>query len=145
MRGWRSWLENAKGLWALLRLLSMLVGFVVPPAVASNKVGFTLGMLGTMGGVVGWKWGAAETLPRDVGRSARRLIYFGLGFLATYLVLEVALPQVGRLVPIIYGNDQWFWALIVVRGLIWGGAAGAFARLLTLLHRKAALAESGRC
>jgi hypothetical protein len=129
-------LEQAKGLWAALKVLSFLSGIIVPTLGSPTKVTILIGGIGAVGGVFGWWWGKAELLPRDVRRLASRLVGWGLIFLAAYIVLLGVFPRLGLILPDMY-EDPYFWGHTFAHALIWGVAVFMFVRLFTVLHRRA--------
>ncbi len=112
----------------------------MPAATSTGKIAALLAALGGIGGAFGWKWGASERVPKEIGGRAKQLVLSGIGFLTGYIALDSGLPQIGRWFPAIYEDWSIFWSLVTVRGVVWAFTVGTFTRLFVLLNRRAALA-----
>ncbi len=130
--------ERLKGIWYALRLTTFMIAGVLPLLALSARVRLAFAVGGLVGAAFGYKLGQAEPVPRNIVVRARQLLLRALEFLAAYLVLENALPQLGRKLPIIYESPLVFWSLVLVRVVMWALAFGFFARLFALLERAAA-------
>ena len=131
-------LNTARGIWAVMKIVSVVLSFAVPTIVIGTSVGLVLGGIAACGGYLGWKWGLAEPPRKDIKKPAGRLLKMALLFFVTYLVLELLLPSIGMSVPIVYASPEWFWVLVTIRGLVLGASVFTFDRLFALLHRAGA-------
>jgi len=109
----------------------------------SERLRWAFAVGGLVGAVIGYRWGQAERIYRKIAARVRQLLIWAFGFLATYFVLEIGLPQLGRKLPVIY-EDPYFWCLVGVRVVLWALFVGTLARLFPSLERSAAAPLSGR-
>jgi hypothetical protein len=121
--------------WAGLKIILFAVGIILPPSLASSRVGVYLGCIGGFGALIGWRWGAADILPHDASKRAAALLKLGLKFIGLYVVLELGLPFLGVWFPIIYELRVLFWGLVLIRGIAWAVGIGALVRLVVFLDR----------
>ncbi len=119
-----------------------IVGIVPPLLVMSERLRWAFAVGGLVGAVIGYRWGQAERIYRKIAARVRQLLIWAFGFLATYFVLEIGLPQLGRKLPVIY-EDPYFWCLVGVRVVLWALFVGTLARLFASLERSAAAPLSG--
>ena len=116
----------------------------------SERLRWAFAVGGLVGAVIGYRWGQAERIYRKIAARVRQLLIWAFGFLATYFVLEIGLPQLGRKLPVIY-EDPYFWCLVGVRVVFHRYHAahvdelfvGTLARLFASLERSAAAPLSG--
>ena len=122
-------------IWRVLQLSSFVGGVLLPFVHANVKVAMVFGIFAAAGAALGWRLGLAEPRPRQAGLTARREITRAAGALGVYLVIENALPYVGKYLPGIYKTLP-FWSLVVVRAAMWAVFVGLLVRLFSLLRNQ---------
>jgi hypothetical protein len=130
-------LRQGRLLWTGLQIADSVAAALVPFGLWYTALGKPLAVTGFVGLAVGWKWGQAESIPRDIRgkiKGACRILAVSFtGFLVLCL-----LPQwLGLIAPVIYESAILFELIIWAPAVCWGVTVFTFMRLFVVLSRRA--------
>lgn len=131
------YLLESRVLLTCLRIAKFGLALVVPYGFRGTALGWPLLGMSVVGLAIGWKWGHAESMSRNIGPKIAGILWLSAGSLAAFFGLLSISPSLGVVVPTIFESTTIYWSMIWIKALSWGLFLFALMRLYVILSRRA--------